>query len=94
MQFYNTSLRLREQRSVALNHYVVARRPSTTHCTQQSALTQKLRKNINYLQLGGMNNWLYAVMTIFAQRFNICSPKVGGVTALFPSLGYALGNSN
>jgi len=41
--------------------------------TQQSALTQNLRQNANYLQLGGVVNWLYAVMTIFAQRFNICS---------------------
>jgi len=38
--------------------------------TQPSALTQKLLQNTNYLQLGGMINGLYAVMTIFAQRFN------------------------
>jgi len=25
-----------------------------------------------------MNNWLYAVMTIFTQRFSICNPKFGG----------------
>jgi len=43
--------------------------------THQSALPQKLRQNTNYLQLGGMINWLYAVMTIFVQRFNIYRPK-------------------
>jgi len=26
--------------------------------------------------LGGMNNWLYTVMTGFAQQFNICSSKL------------------
>jgi len=25
-----------------------------------------------------MNNWFSMVTTIFAQRFNICSPKFGG----------------
>jgi len=40
---------------------------------QQLALTQKLRQNTSYLQLGGMNNWLYvyAVMTMFVEWFNI-----------------------
>ena len=49
------------QRSVTLNHYVAAQRASTNHGTQQSALTQKLRQNTNYVQLGGMINWLYAI---------------------------------
>jgi len=35
--------------------------------TQQSALTEKLRQNTSYLQLGGINNLFYAVMTVFAQ---------------------------
>jgi len=42
MQFCNTSLRQREQRSVALNHYVVAWRTSTNYVTQQPSLTQKV----------------------------------------------------
>jgi len=42
-----------------------------------------------------MNNWLYAVMTIFAQRFNTCSPRFGGkMKASLPSPGYAPGSSN
>jgi len=43
MQFCNTSLRRWGQRSVALHRYVVARRSSTNHGTQQSPLTQKRR---------------------------------------------------
>jgi len=38
MQFCHTSLRQRGQRSVALNHYVVARRASTNHGTHYSAV--------------------------------------------------------
>jgi len=41
------------------------------------ALTQKLWQNTTYLQLVGLNNWFYAVITIFAQHLNICSPKLG-----------------
>jgi len=37
---------------------VVARRASTNHGTQQSALTQELQQHTNYKQLGGMINWL------------------------------------
>jgi len=44
--------------------------------TQQSALTQKLRQNASCLQLGGMINRLYAVMTTFAQLLNICSSNL------------------
>jgi len=40
--------------------------------TMYSSLTQKLWQNTNYKQLGGMNNWLYAVITIFTQPFSIC----------------------
>jgi len=40
------------------------------------ALTQKLWQNTSYLQLSGLNNWFYAVITIFAQHLNICSPKL------------------
>jgi len=71
MQLCNTSDQ-RRKRSVALNYYVLARRSSTSHTTQQSALTQKYWQNTSY-QLGGMNNWLYAVMTISAHWFNMCS---------------------
>ena len=28
----------------------------------------------SYLQLSGLNNWFYVVITIFAQHLNICSP--------------------
>jgi len=35
------------------------------------------------LHLGGINLWLRGVVTIFAQRFNICSPKIGRTTAPF-----------
>ena len=48
-------------------------------------LTLKLRQNTSYLQLGEMNNRIYAVMKIFAQRFNICSPKFGCTTPPFAS---------
>jgi len=41
------------------------------------ALTQKLWQNTSYLQLGRLNNWFFAVMTIPAQHLNICSPKLG-----------------
>ena len=76
MQFCNTSFCQRGQHSVALNHYVVARRASTNHDTQQSALTQKLRQYTNYISTVQQNdNRLYEVMTSFVQRLNICSSK-------------------
>jgi len=40
------------------------------------ALTQKLWQNTSPLQLSGLNNWFYVVITIFAQHFNVCSPKL------------------
>jgi len=43
MQVCNTSDQHRK-RSVALNYYVLARRSSTNHSIQQSALTQKYVK--------------------------------------------------
>jgi len=61
---------------LSLNYYT-ARRASTKRGAPVSATTQKLRQNTSYLQLGGINNWLYTVMTIFAQRFNICNQKLG-----------------
>jgi len=62
--------------SVALNSYVATDAPQQTRGTQQSPLAQKRRQNTSYLQLGGINNnRLYAIMTIFAQGFNICSSK-------------------
>jgi len=69
---------------------MVARRASTNHVrtTQQSVLTT------NYLKLGGMIDWLYAVMTIFAQLFNICSSKFERSRALFDPPGYAPGNTD
>jgi len=47
---------------------------------------QKLRQNIGYLLLGGINNWLYVIMTIFAQRLSICSPKFEGDMMSFSPL--------
>jgi len=35
-----------------------------------------------------MTNWLYAVITIFAQRFNICCANFGGRRRISPSSGY------
>ena len=84
MQLCNTSDQ-RGKRSVALNYYALARRSSTKDSTQQSALTLKYWQNASY-QLRGMNNWLYAVMTISAHWFNICSHIWEGVRRLSPSL--------
>ena len=50
------------------------------------ALTQKLWQNTSYLQFGGLNNWFYAVITIFAQHLNICSSKLGHDGAICPHL--------
>jgi len=61
---------------------------------QQSGLTQKLRQNTNYLQLGSMVNWLYVVMTIFAQQFNVCISKFERSTAPIAPPGYTPGNSD
>jgi len=44
----------------------------------------------SYLQLGEKNNWLYAVMTIFLQRFSICSLKFWGRRRLSPHLATRL----
>jgi len=49
------------------------------------ALTQKLWQNTSYLQLGGLINWFYVVITIFAQHLNICSPKLGNDGAFAPA---------
>ena len=70
MQFSNTSDQ-RGKRSLALNYYVLARRSSTKHSTQQSALTLQYWQNTSYLH-GGMNR-LIAVMAISAHWFNIFS---------------------
>ena len=41
-------------------------------------------QNTSNTQLrGGMNNWFYAAMTIFAQQFIIFIPKLVGITAPF-----------
>jgi len=45
------------------------------------------------LPLGGMINWLYAVMTIFAQPFNICNSKFERRTVPIALPGYAPGSS-
>jgi len=50
------------------------------------ALTQKLWQNTSYLQLSGLNNWFYAVITIFAQHLNMCSPKLWNDGAFYPHL--------
>jgi len=96
MQFCNTSLRQRGQRTVALNHYVVVRRASSNHGTHYSAVSSNVETspNTNYLQLGGMINRLYEVMTIFAQRFNVCSSKFESSTAPIAPPGYKPGNSD
>jgi len=65
---------------------VEAGRAATNHATQQSPLTQKLRQNTNKLQLGGMNNQLHAVMTIFAQQSNISSSNFERKYGAFPPL--------
>jgi len=70
VQLCNTSDQCGKRR-VAVNYYVLARRSSTKHSTQKSALTLKYWQNTSY-QLDGMNR-LYAVMTISAHWFNICS---------------------
>jgi len=64
--------------------------------TQQSALTQKLLQNTNYLQFGGMINGLYAVMTIFAQRFNFryLQFKMWEDYGVYRPPGYTPGNSD
>jgi len=38
---------------------------------------KELCQSTSYLQLSGLNNWLYVVITTFAQHLNICSPKLG-----------------
>jgi len=57
------------------------------------ALTQKLWQNTTYLQLSGLNNWFYVVITIFAQHLNICSPKLVDWRRLLLPPGDASGNS-
>ena len=66
-----------------MNYYVLARRSSTKHGTQQSALTLKYWQNTSY-QRGGMNR-LYAVMTISA-HWCVCSHIWERVRRLPPPL--------
>jgi len=49
------------------------------------ALTQELWQNTSYLQVSGLNNWFYVVITIFAQHLSICriQSKIDGMTAPF-----------
>jgi len=56
MELCNTSLPQRRSRSVALNYYVVARRASTNHATQQQARNQgrQNRPKIFFSPLGKM----------------------------------------
>jgi len=58
------------------------------------ALTQKLWQNTSYIQLSGLNNWIYVVITIFAQHLIICSPKLMEWRRLLPPPGYASANSD
>jgi len=81
MQLCNTSDQC-EKRSIVLNYYVLAWCSSTKHSTQQSALTLKYWQNTSY-HLGGINR-LYAVMTISAHWFSICSHISEGVRRLPP----------
>jgi len=55
------------------------------------ALTQKLCQNTSFLQLGGLIDWFYVVITIFAQHLNICSPKLGKWRCRLPPPGYTSG---
>ena len=57
-------------------------------------LTQKLWQNTSYLQFGGLNKWIYAVIASFAQHLDICNPKLGKWRSLPPPPGYASGNSD
>jgi len=50
-------------------------------------------QNTNYLQLGVMINWLYAVMAIFVQHFSICSSKFESTEPITPP-SCAPGNSD
>ena len=50
------------------------------------AITQKLWQNTSYLQLSGLNNWFYVIITIFAQHSNICGPKLVEWRCLLPHL--------
>jgi len=87
MQLCNTSDQ-RGKRSVALYYYALARRSSTKHSTQQSALTLKY-----WQKLGGMNR-LYAVMTNSAHSYNICSHIWEAVRRLSYPPGYVPSNSD
>ena len=53
-----------------------------------SPLTQKLWPNTSYIQLGRMNNWLYAIMAMFAQR-SVFAVQNLGATAPFTRTGLA-----
>ena len=67
-------------------------RTSSSLCTP-IVLTQKRWQNASYLQLSGLNNWFYVVITIFAQHLNICSPKLVEWRRLLPPRGDASANS-
>jgi len=49
------------------------------------ALPQNLCQNTSYLYFIGLNNWFYAIITIFTQHLNTCSPKLGEWRRLSPS---------
>jgi len=57
-------------------------------------LTQKVWQITSYLQLGGLINWFYVVITFFSQRLNKCSPKLRDWRRLLPPPGYTSGNSH
>jgi len=56
------------------------------------ALAQKLWQNTSYLQRGGINNWLCAVMTFFLNGTRFAVQIFGGQRGLSCIPGYALGN--
>jgi len=56
-----------------------------------SALTQKLWQNVSCVELGGMNNRLHAVMTIFTIEYFLS--KISGTRVPFTPTGQQPGNS-
>ena len=96
VQFCNTSLRQREQRSVALNHDVVARRASTNRDTHNSAANSYGETLAKY-QLS--TAWWNDELAVRGHD-NFCSTvkylqfKIWEEYASIAPLGYAPGNSD
>jgi len=60
---------------------------STTHLNKPwySALTQNRWQSTSYVQLGRMNNWLFAIMTIFAHGSIFAGQNLGDDCAIRPN---------